>query len=395
VTIVTLSPPPPTKKISKNIIIASVVIAIVLIASVAGVMMGLPATQSGNSPTPTPSPTETPTTNSSTPIPSSAPYDFTISSISNISITQGQHNTDQIKLITISGNASSINPQDVIWSADSGSSGIHYDFKTSYSYENDYFASAFPDLFVPNGFNCVLTITVSSSTPTDNYNINITAAIGSVSRSISMLVSVPSAVVTVSGTVDASILGITPSQIAFLNKGDANDHYNATFTGNTYSISVANGREYYVMIGENTAYESNGRWYNWISCDPCNVGVPVGSTSKTKDITAPTEAIKSNPIITVSGTFTAGNSGITGSQLKFQNLAGGKLFYATLTESGTYSIDLPNYCRYFVCVDDGIAPNGAVRWHSVDTLFSIGVPAGSTLMTHDFTVPTVPTPPSS
>ena len=336
---------------------------------------------------PSPAPTATLTTNGSTPNTGSAPYEFTMSNTSILTITQGQHNMNQIKLTTVSGNASSVNPQDVIWSTDSGSSGIQFDFNTSYSYENDYFGSVFPDLFVPNGFSCVLTITVPSSTPTDNYNVNITATIGANSHSTSMLVSVLSAVVTVSGTVDASILGINPTQIAFLDRGDANNHFNVTLTGNTYSISVTNDREYYVMIGQNNSYESNGRWYNWISCDSCSVGVPVGSTSMTKDVTVPTEAIKSNPIITVSGKFSPGNSGITGSQLKFQYLVVGKLYYATLSEDGTYSIDLPNYCHYCVYVDDGLAPNGAVRWHLVDTSFNVAVPVGSTSMTHDFTVP--------
>lgn len=372
----------PTKKIGKSMIIAIAVIVILVIAFGAVLVNSLNSPISVASPTPTPNPTTSPTTNA-------VPYDFNISTnIPSFNLTQGHSLIDTITLTTVSGNASSVNPQDVIWSADSGSSGIHFDFKTSFSYENDYFARVFPDLFIPNGFSCVLSITVPSSTPTDNYNITITAKIGANSHSISILVSVPSALVTVSGTVDASILGITPSQIAFLDQGDPNtNHYNVTLTGNTYSISVPNNRGYFVMVSESNGYESNGKWYNWINCDSYSVGVPAGSTSMTKDFTVPTEAIKSNPIITVSGTFKGGNSGITGSQLKFQNLAAHSLiYYATLTENGTYSIDLPNYFNYCVYVDNGTAPNGAIRWNLVDTLFTVKVPAGSTSISQDFTV---------
>jgi hypothetical protein len=198
----------------KKLVLACAVIALI-------VVLGVATAEQGNSPTSTPtptataSPTEIPTTISPTPTPISVPYDFRISDISSFNITQGQSITTQIKLTTISGNASSVNPQDFIWSADSGSSGIHFDFKTSYTYEDEFQASFFPDWFEPNGFRCVLTITVPSSTPTDNYDTTITAKIGANSHSISMLFSIPSAVVTVSGTVDTSILGVTPSQIAF------------------------------------------------------------------------------------------------------------------------------------------------------------------------------------
>jgi hypothetical protein len=68
-------PPPPPKKIGKNIIIAIAVIAIVLIALVAGVMMGLSTNKSDISPTPTPSPTATP---SPTPSATVTPMDFNV-----------------------------------------------------------------------------------------------------------------------------------------------------------------------------------------------------------------------------------------------------------------------------------------------------------------------------
>lgn len=370
----------------RKLLLVCAVIAAIAILSVAMAETGnfpalTPAATASPSPTatPTPAPTAKPASNP-TSIPISFPYDFNISAISSFNITQGNSITTQIGLSTISGNASSVDPQDILWSADSGSSDIHFDFKTSYSYENEYWAIYFPDRFIPNGFNCILTITVPSSTPTDSYGINITAKIGSNSHSISILVSVPCATVTVSGTVDTSILGITPSQIAFRDQAYPNTYiYKGTLTGNSYSISVPNNRAYLVMISDSTGSVSGLGWSNWIS-DSCTVKVPVGSTKMTNDFTVPPKS--TNPIVTVSGSIIDGISGIKWSRLQFQNRAApAKVYYASINENGTYSIDLPNYSDYQVCIDNGTAP-----WHLVQIDFSMKVPAESTTLTKDFTV---------
>jgi hypothetical protein len=370
----------------RKLLLVCIVIAAIAILSIAMAETGnfpalTPATTASPSPTATPTPTPTIEPGSNlTSIPISVPYDFKISAISSFNITQGNSMTTQIGLSTISGNASSVDPQDILWRADSGSSDMHFDFKTSYSYENEYWAIYFPDRFIPNGFSCMLTITVPSSTPTDSYGINITAKIGSNSHSISMLVSVPSATVSVSGTVDTSILGITPSQIAFRDQAYPNTYiYKGTLTGNTYSISVPNNREYLVMISDSTGSVSGLGWSNWIS-DSCSVKVPVGSTAMTKDFTVPPKSV--NPIVTVSGSIIDGISGIKWSHLQFQNRAApAKVYYGSITESATYSIDLPNYSDYQVCIDNGTAP-----WHLVEIDFSVKVPAERVTLTKDFTV---------
>lgn len=360
----------------KKIALACAVIASILVLGIAMAEQGNPPT-STPTPTATDSPTGTPTTMSPTPTPISVPYDFRISGISSFNITQGNSLTTQIELSTISGNASSVDPQDVIWSADTGSSGIHFDFKTSYSYEDEFF---FPGLFPPNGFRCALTINVPNSTPTDNYNMTLTAKIGANSHSISLWASVPSALVTVSGTVDTSILGVTPSQIAFRDAAYPNTYvYTGTLTGNTYSISVPNNRAYLVMISDITGSVSGLGWSNWIS-DSCSVKVLVGNTTMTKDFAIPPKS--TNPIITVSGTIIDGISGIKWSHLQFQNRAApAKVYYASITENGTYSIDLPNYSDYQVCINNGTAP-----WHLIEIDFSVKVPAESKTLTKDFTV---------
>jgi hypothetical protein len=99
----------------------------------------------------------------------------------------------------------------------------------------------------------------------------------------------------------------------------------------------------------------------------------------------PTEIL--NPVITVSGTVSPDNPDIIVSQLKFQNLNGGKLYFAVLTEDDTYSIDLPNCSFYSVWIDNGTVPNGGVQWRRIEASFAVNVPAEITSMTKDFTVP--------
>jgi hypothetical protein len=306
-------PPQPHKRISRNTVIAVALIAIMLIASAAGVILGLSANQSGNSPTPTatasstaspsPSPTATPTSKP-TPTPSPVPYDFNISldygssentsntllpTLTPYTLTQGcTICVATLHVITISGDAKSVNPHDVIICADSGSSGIQSVFNaTSYAYgypDSVLFGESAP----AHGFNTNYTIYVPSSMPPNTYPITITVRIGSVSHSISILVLIK----------------------------------------------------------------------------------PPSATQ-----------------ITVFGTIDVGNSDVTWSQLQFQNLVGGKLYYAALTENATYSIDLPNYSFFSVCIiDNGTAPNGTVRWLTVDHPLTVNVPDGGTSMTKDFTV---------
>jgi len=282
------------KKTNKAMIGAIIIIVILVVA--AGALL-INKTSSPNSVDPTPTPTATPSPlsgstpsptatpiplSSSTPSPTVVPYDFNISGFNVTGLAQGDSFAGIIVLTTFSGNAQSINPNDVIWSADSGSSGIQCDFGSiSYSYP-----TMIDQWFdIPDGFTSTLTITIPSSTPTNNYTITVTAQIGSISHSTSCLVSVYSGYVTVSGTVNAGNSNITPTQIAFIDKENPNVNYITTLTGNTYSISVLNVPVYYVMVSDSNGSESNGIWYNWYDCGSCSVGVPVGSTSMTQDFT--------------------------------------------------------------------------------------------------------------
>jgi len=207
-----------------------------------------------------------------------APYEFRMSAgYPSFNITQGGGFTQLIEVITVSGDVQSINPQDVIFSADSGSSGIQYSFdSTSLLY------IAGTNTNGPNGFSTLMTLTIPQSTPTNYYAITVTAKIGSVSHSISVLVAVESSTVTVSGTVNPSYSGITPKQIEFLNTAitiPSQLTYYATVTGSgTYSISVPNAQEYAVSVSDGT-----GTWYL------CSSGfwleVPAGSSSMTRDFT--------------------------------------------------------------------------------------------------------------
>ena len=281
------------KKISKNVVIAIAVIAIVFFALATGEIMGLLVNQSSDSPTPTPtaspSPAATPTIISSTPSSSFEPYDFNMYftwvpgdfNITNtLNMIQGGKFEDQMTLSTISGNTLSVNTSDVIWSADSGSSGIQCSFGST-SYADPGFTSQFFGDAWAYGFNSMLTMTVPSSTPTNNYTITITAKIGSVSHSISFLVSVRSSVVTVSGTVNVGNSGITPYQIQFHDLRFPTDGYFATITGNTYSISIPNDAVYFVRVSK-----AEGLSYLWYNCDTFfQLEVSAGSTSMTQDFT--------------------------------------------------------------------------------------------------------------
>jgi hypothetical protein len=279
-------PPPSPKKIGKGMIIAIAVIVILVIAFGAVLVNGLNALSFVASPTPTP--TATPTSNPTpSPTTNTVPYDFRMSSIDfiinqtrGIRITQGNNFSESVILTTVSGNIQSVTPQDVIWSADSDSSGIQCDFNSTSLYYSGMLHLFFPDA-IPDGFSTLFTVTIPSSTPTDNYTITVTAKIGSVSHSISMLVSVESVIVTVSGTVNVGSLGITPIQIQFHDLRFPTDGYFATITGNTYSISIPNDAVYFVRVSK-----AEGLSYLWYNCDTFfQLKVPAGSTSITKDFT--------------------------------------------------------------------------------------------------------------
>ncbi|HLN89444.1 MAG TPA: hypothetical protein VK253_05200 [Candidatus Binatia bacterium] len=186
-----------------------------------------------------------------------------------------------IKLTTINGNVQSVNPQNVTWSADSGSSGIQCDFdSTSIAYREDMIGMFFK---IQDGFSSWFTITIPNSTPTDNYAITVTAKIGSVSHSITMWISVESSFITVSGTINAGNSGITPYQLQFHNLASTTDGYLATLTANTYSISIPNNQVYFVSVNDGTALDRTGLWHNLDTF--FEVEVPAGSTSMTKDFT--------------------------------------------------------------------------------------------------------------
>ncbi len=283
----------PPMKIGKSMIIPIAVIVILVIAFGGVLVNSLDTPSSVASPTPTPLPSSTPTAtqaNNPTPSPTTnaVPYDFWMSpdffnQTQGIGISQGNSFSEPLTLTTVSGNVQSVNPNDVLWSADSGSSCIQCDFNST----SLYYISSLKNLFfppaIPDGFSTLLTITVPSSTPTDNYTITITATIGTVSHSISMLVSVESAIVTVSGTVNVGNSSITPYQIQFHDLRFPTDGYFATITGNTYSISIPNDAVYFVRVNDGTALNRTGLWHNVDTF--FQLEVPAGSTSLSQNFT--------------------------------------------------------------------------------------------------------------
>lgn len=268
-------------------------IAVIVILSIAlgvALILNRPSDTSNSSDT-NPTPTETPD-NSSTPNPPVVTYDFEMSldAHPSLNIIQGESDGVGLILTTVSGDDQTVNPDDVMFSADSGSSGIECSFEGT-----DLLASAMGikkktdanGSLIPNGFSNLLLVTVPQSTPTKYYAIIVTAKIGSVSHSISILVGVESSTVTVSGTVNSSF---TPYQIQFM-RNNIYDYYNyqkkyyATLTGNTYSIVLSNQENYVVSVSD-----GKGEWYTcssdfWLGRD-FYLEVPAGSTSITKDFTA-------------------------------------------------------------------------------------------------------------
>ncbi len=292
----------------KKIVLACTVIVAILILGIAMAEQGnfltpTPTTTTASpSPshiaTPSPTPTTTPSSNP-TLNPSIVPYDFSMRDLPTINITQGGYENIPIRLNTVSGDAKSINPHDVILSADSGSSDILCVFNsTTYDYMYPFYEIS-GESAPTNGFENTLKITVPSSTPANTYAITVTAKIGTVSHGISILVSVKSP-------------------------------------------------------------------------PPTPTPIP-------------------NPIITVSGTFNASNLGITEPRLRFQITPAfeTKNYYTTETEKGAYSIDLPNHSHYSVTIYNGTSPIGIELWLLVDPYFTVNVPAESSSMTKDFTVPIV------
>ncbi len=259
--------------------IAAIIIIVILVVAV-GVLLINRTNPPNSVVTPSPTPTATPSPlSSSTPSPTVAPYNFNISAdYPSFNVTQGGSFDVLVSLDTISGDIQTINPSNVTFSADSGSSGIEYSFEsTAVSYGGT--AHYSNGLSIPTGFGSLLTITIPNSTPTNDYAITVTATIGSISHSMSLLVGVESSTVTISGTVNAGSSGITPYQIEFRNLASTQQlNYYATLTGNTYSISLPNDQPYQVLVSN-----GEGTWYNcyneyWLE-------VPAGSTTMTQDFT--------------------------------------------------------------------------------------------------------------
>jgi len=270
---------PSPKNLGKNIVIALAIIAVIIVALVVGVMMALSANQSTNTPTPTPAPTATPNS-TSTFSPTVVPYDFKVSAkYPSFDITQGASFYVSISIETISGNVQSVSTSDVEFSADSGSSEILSEFNTThllYSSINN--PTDTNGISNPTGFSNVLLITVPESTPTSNYTITVTAKIGSVSHSVSIIVGVESSTVTLSGKINLADTGVTLYQIRFYRFTNFDNLFYANIESNTYSISIPNHEKYVVSVSDGTS--------EWLNCDTDFwLQVPAGSNSMTQDFT--------------------------------------------------------------------------------------------------------------
>jgi len=225
----------PPNKLYRNIAIAVIAILVLIAASVAALYLSGNSVRIGN------------------------PFDFGIStSDSSGTVMQGNSIQTTVNINRISGN-----PQSVTLSADSGSSGINWNFNPSSNTAD---------------FSSTLTLSVPDSTPTSAYSVTITATSGGVSHSTSYSISVLSAKVYVSGTVKTTGLGTHPTQIQFADQ-QTGLTYTGSLSGTSYSVSLQNEHTYTVTVSWAGLLWSSGT-YNGGSL---YVYAPVGYTTQTAD----------------------------------------------------------------------------------------------------------------
>jgi hypothetical protein len=230
-------PPPPKSKMSTKLIaIIAVVIVIIAVGSVAGILVLNPSLN-----------------------PIAPPFDFDLS-ISDSSGTAMQGNSIET---TVYVTKSSGNSQTVTLSADSGSSGVQCNFNPSSS-STDY--------------SSTMTMSVPSYTSSGAYSVTITASGGGKTYSKSYTISVLSAKVSVSGTVETTGLGTSPSGITFADT-QTGLTYTGSLSGNSYSITLDNQHTYAVTVSWNGLLWSTGTY----SGGSVYIYAPVGSTTMSEN----------------------------------------------------------------------------------------------------------------
>ncbi|MGE5554787.1 MAG: hypothetical protein ACM3UY_00785 [Methanocella sp.] len=207
--------------------VAVVLISIVLIWQSPNIISAI---KSSN---PNQSPTDLPSNTTNTPIPTLRPANFKISlGDTHGTVTQGNQIQTQVYIQGIDGE-----PLAVSLNGDSGSSGIKCSFLPS---------SRVPD------FSSILTMQVSASTPTNIYQVTVSASDGEITHTVTYTVSVLSAEVHVSGTFSGILVnsnGYSNFQnIVFVDKATG-AQYSGIMYGtyrSSYSITLENGHTYEV-----------------------------------------------------------------------------------------------------------------------------------------------------
>ncbi len=206
-----------TKK-QRNIIIASVIIVVLVVSSIAGLIVFY------HQPSTKPKPTQV-----------------------NVNVAMNQTNVIQGSNLQAEVNVTSIgNSENVTLGSNTGSSGIQCRFEPSTGKSN---------------FTSTLTLSVPDTTPTGNYTVTVTATGNKEAENASYVISVLSATVTVSGTVNISALaavGISSlSQIQFTDtQTDSTVAYSfpssyppvATNDIGTYSVTLQNEHTYNITL---------------------------------------------------------------------------------------------------------------------------------------------------
>jgi hypothetical protein len=158
--------------------------------------------------------------------------------------------------------------------------GFSSDSPTSFSIDDG--ISGIQGVFSEQTVNhAKLTLKISDSTPTGNYNVIITATNGNLTDKAGLTVPVLASHVTVSGTVSHPPLNplnhnpLPNAGLKFTNT-QTNEEFTTGVSGDTYLIVLPNNYSYTVLI-----QDSSGSYYEGF---PISVKAPVGSTSVTQTI---------------------------------------------------------------------------------------------------------------
>lgn len=217
---------------NKTIGIVVAVIAVLIIALVAGLYLsGIWHTNANPNSNPSPS-VSTPTP---IPTPTPTPFDYHLDvSPTSGTVQQGNRIQTTVTITYVQGSSS----ENVALSASGGPDG------TTYSFDNtSYNIGAIGYLFASS----TLTINVPASAPTNPYSVTVTSiADNGKQYSMGYTVSVLSAKIQVSGSINTVGLGTHPTQVQFVDQ-QTGLTYTGYLSGNSYSISLQNQHTYNIV----------------------------------------------------------------------------------------------------------------------------------------------------